>query len=161
MSEPVKLVLVGGFDLGQLERNVLVMMTILLLLCTIYTVVGGMLSVLVTDFLQFIVMSAGLLAVTVLVLVNVGWGPLAATVAERHGAGEQRRHHRVAAAELAAERPVGLGGVHDDADVDLGAGGRAKRTPAVVLAEQTPTYGCSRRHQIIVPADLMVNGEER
>ena len=40
------------------------MMTALLLLGTIYTVVGGMLSVLVTDFLQFIVMSSGLLAVT-------------------------------------------------------------------------------------------------
>ena len=52
------LVLVGGFDLSNLQRNVVVMMTVLLLLGTIYTVVGGMLSVLVTDFLQFIVMSA-------------------------------------------------------------------------------------------------------
>ena len=53
------LVLVGGFDVHNLERNVVVMMTVLLLLGTIYTVVGGMLSVLVTDFLQFIVMSTG------------------------------------------------------------------------------------------------------
>ena len=37
-------------------------MTVLLLLGTIYTVAGGMLSVLITDFLQFIVMSAGLIA---------------------------------------------------------------------------------------------------
>ena len=62
------LVLVGGFDLSHLERNVVVMMTALLLLGTIYTVVGGMLSVLVTDFLQFLVMSVGLLAVTLLIL---------------------------------------------------------------------------------------------
>jgi SSS family solute:Na+ symporter len=81
------LVLVGGFDLSQLERNVLLMMTALLLLGTIYTVVGGMLSVLVTDFLQFLVMSAGLLAVTVLILVKIGWGPLADTVTQRHGDG--------------------------------------------------------------------------
>jgi SSS family solute:Na+ symporter len=81
------LVLVGGFDLTHLERNVVVMMTALLLLGTIYTVVGGMLSVLVTDFLQFIVMSTGLLAVTILILVKLGWAPLAATVTQRHGAG--------------------------------------------------------------------------
>ena len=51
-------------------------MTALLLLGTVYTVAGGMLSVLITDFLQFIVMSAGLIAVTVLILVNIGWSTL-------------------------------------------------------------------------------------
>ena len=81
------LVLVGGFDLENLERNILVMMTALLLLGTIYTVVGGMLSVLVTDFLQFIVMSAGLIAVTILILVKIGWAPLARVVAQRYGDG--------------------------------------------------------------------------
>jgi len=39
----------------------------------VYTILGGMLSVLVTDFLQFVVMSVGLIAVTVLVLYKVGW----------------------------------------------------------------------------------------
>jgi SSS family solute:Na+ symporter len=79
------LVLVIGLDMAHLERNVVLMMTALLLLGTIYTVVGGMLSVLVTDFLQFIVMSSGLLAVTVLILINVGWSRLADTVAEQPG----------------------------------------------------------------------------
>ena len=77
------LVLVCGFDLKYLE----LMMTALLLLGTIYTVMGGMLSVLVTDFLQFIVMSVGLLAVTLLILFSVGWERLAETVAANHGAG--------------------------------------------------------------------------
>jgi len=81
------LVLVGGFDLANLNRNVVVMMSILLALGTIYTVVGGMLSVLVTDFLQFIVMSTGLLAVTILILTQIGWDRLATTVTERCGAG--------------------------------------------------------------------------
>jgi len=81
------LVLVGGFDLKDLERNVLLMMTLLLLLGTIYTAAGGMLSVLVTDFLQFIVMSLGLIAVTALVLTTIGWDRLATMVAERHAAG--------------------------------------------------------------------------
>jgi SSS family solute:Na+ symporter len=63
------------------------MMTLLLVMVTVYTILGGMLSVLVTDFLQFVVMSAGLLVVTILVLANIGWDKLAATVAERHGPG--------------------------------------------------------------------------
>ncbi|MCX7425312.1 MAG: sodium:solute symporter family protein [Planctomycetia bacterium] len=81
------LVLVGGFDLDHLGRNVVLMMTALLALGTIYTVAGGMLSVLVTDFLQFIVMSAGLIAVTILILMNIGWEKLAATVADRYADG--------------------------------------------------------------------------
>ena len=36
-------------------------MTVLLLMVAVYTILGGMLSVLVTDFLQFVVMSLGLL----------------------------------------------------------------------------------------------------
>jgi SSS family solute:Na+ symporter len=46
-----------------------------------------MLSVLVTDFLQFIVMSVGLIAVTVVILANVGWETLATTVAQHYGDG--------------------------------------------------------------------------
>lgn len=76
------LVLVGGFDLAHLERNVILVMALLLLLGTIYTVVGGMLSVLVTDFLQFLVMSVGLIAVTILILTSpqIGWDRLAQVV---------------------------------------------------------------------------------
>ena len=81
------LVLVGGFDLKNLEQNILLMMTFLLVLGTIYTVAGGMLSVLVTDFLQFIVLSVGLIVVTILILTTVGWERLATTVSERSGAG--------------------------------------------------------------------------
>jgi SSS family solute:Na+ symporter len=60
-------------------------MTALLLLVAIYTVLGGMLSVLVTDFLQFIVMSAGLLVVTILILFRMGWEPLRDTVSQKLG----------------------------------------------------------------------------
>jgi len=45
------------------------------------------LSVLVTDFLQFVVMSVGLLAVSFLVLQQVGWDKMVATVQTHHGAG--------------------------------------------------------------------------
>ncbi len=62
-------------------------MTLLLVSVAVYTVLGGMLSVLVTDYLQFIVMSGGLILVTILVLVKVGWGAMVAAVETRYGAG--------------------------------------------------------------------------
>ncbi len=77
------LVLVCGFDVRYLE----IAMTVLLLAVAVYTILGGMLSVLVTDFLQFIVMSLGLIAVTVLILWNVGWDSLTAAVTSHYGEG--------------------------------------------------------------------------
>lgn len=77
------LVLVTGFDPSYLE----ITMTVLLLAVAAYTILGGMLSVLVTDFLQFIVMSAGLLAVSLLIFKDIGWTKLVETVEQHHGAG--------------------------------------------------------------------------
>jgi len=77
------LVLVAGLDVRYLE----IMMTALLVGVAVYTILGGMLSVLVTDFLQFIVMSAGLILVTILILLNVGWERLVTTVETSYGAG--------------------------------------------------------------------------
>lgn len=74
---------VGGFELGYLE----LIMTALLLGVALYTIFGGMLSVLVTDFLQFVVMSIGLIAVTALILYNIGWEKLAGAVETNYGAG--------------------------------------------------------------------------
>ncbi len=77
------LVNVAHLDPKYLE----VMMTALLVGVAIYTILGGMLSVLVTDFLQFIVMSAGLIVTTFLILSKVGWTELVNTVETHHGAG--------------------------------------------------------------------------
>src|SRR6266550_4601837 len=77
------LVLVSGLDVKYLE----VMMTVLLVGVAVYTIVGGMLSVLVTDYMQFIVMSAGLIVVTVLILMNVGWTNMINAVESHYGAG--------------------------------------------------------------------------
>lgn len=74
---------VCGFHPGYLT----LMMGVLLLMVSVYTILGGMLSVLVTDFLQFVVMSVGLLLVTLMVLSGIGWGELVATVERHHGAG--------------------------------------------------------------------------
>jgi SSS family solute:Na+ symporter len=77
------LVLVSGLDVRYLE----IMMTALLVGVAVYTILGGMLSVLVTDYMQFIVMSAGLIVVTILILMNVGCESLVTTVDNRYGAG--------------------------------------------------------------------------
>ena len=77
------LVLVAGLDVRYLE----IMMTALLVGVAVYTILGGMLSVLVTDFLQFVVMSVGLILVTILILMNVGWEKLVTTVETNYGAG--------------------------------------------------------------------------
>jgi SSS family solute:Na+ symporter len=74
---------VCGFETHYLTQ----IMTVLLVMVAIYTILGGMLSVLVTDFLQFVVMSAGLLAITILILYHIGWERLVATVEQYHGAG--------------------------------------------------------------------------
>jgi len=77
------LVSVAGLKPGYLEYT----MTVLLIGVAVYTILGGMLSVLVTDFLQFIVMSAGLIIITFLILGKVGWSGLVSAVETHHGAG--------------------------------------------------------------------------
>jgi SSS family solute:Na+ symporter len=71
---------------GNKHHYLEIMMTVLLVGVAVYTILGGMLSVLVTDFLQFVVMSAGLIAVTVLILYKVGWDTIVKTVEVNHGA---------------------------------------------------------------------------
>lgn len=61
--------IVCGFDLRYLE----LIMTIILIGVSLYTILGGMLSVLVTDYIQFIIMSIGLIAVVFLVVFKFGW----------------------------------------------------------------------------------------
>jgi SSS family solute:Na+ symporter len=77
------LVHVSGLDPEYLKT----MMTLLLVGVAVYTILGGMLSVLVTDFFQFVVMSAGLIVVTILILAKVGWPRLVESVEANHGAG--------------------------------------------------------------------------
>ena len=48
-------------------------MTILLGVVLFYTVLGGMLSVLVTDFIQFLVMGLGIVITSILVIQDIGW----------------------------------------------------------------------------------------
>ena len=58
-----------GIDEGYLE----LLMTIILLFVGFYTVIGGMVSVLVTDYIQFILMCLGFVSITGLIIYQFGW----------------------------------------------------------------------------------------
>jgi SSS family solute:Na+ symporter len=77
------LAVVCGFNHSKIEM----VMTGLLVGVAVYTILGGMLSVLITDFMQFVIMSAGLLVITLLILHDVGWNKMVDTVHAHYGAG--------------------------------------------------------------------------
>ena len=51
-------------------------MSIMLIMVLIYTVLGGMVSVVLNDFLQFVVLSIGMLIGCYFIIVKIGWGSL-------------------------------------------------------------------------------------
>lgn len=77
------LVYVAGLNPKYLE----ITMTILLLIVAVYTIFGGMLSVLVTDYMQFLLMSIGLVLTTFTIFYKLGWNKLFDTVIEKYGEG--------------------------------------------------------------------------
>ncbi len=69
-----------------LPSDALVFIMILMLLVVVgYTVLGGMFSVVITDFLQYVVLSLSMLVVTVLVYLKVDWSQMAAAVDTTYG----------------------------------------------------------------------------
>lgn len=77
------LVVVCGLNPEYLE----ITMTLLLFGIGLYTIMGGMVSVLITDYLQFIMMSIGLIVVTVMIFFKVGWGAMADAIQINYGEG--------------------------------------------------------------------------
>lgn len=77
-----------GLPVGWLEW----IMTALLGLVLVYTALGGMLSVLVTDYLQFLVMGVGIVITSILVLLHIGWGNLLSGLEGAWAAGTLKAH---------------------------------------------------------------------
>jgi SSS family solute:Na+ symporter len=69
-----------GWRLGVLEA----VMTALLAIVLLYTALGGMLSVLVTDYLQFLVIGLGIAVTSVLVVWHFGWHGIVTKLDEAH-----------------------------------------------------------------------------
>jgi solute:Na+ symporter, SSS family len=51
-------------------------MTLMLGLVLLYTILGGMISVLVTDYLEFVVMAFSLVAISLFLMARLGWGEI-------------------------------------------------------------------------------------
>ena len=62
-----------------------VVMTVLIVLVLVYTILGGMVSVVITDYLQFIVLSFGMLLACFFAVRNLGWDSITKTVSTVHG----------------------------------------------------------------------------
>jgi SSS family solute:Na+ symporter len=63
----------------------MIVMLILLALVLFYTILGGMISVVLADYVQFVVLSFGLLLATGLIIIKLGWGNIFTTMIEERG----------------------------------------------------------------------------
>lgn len=71
--------------IGLSPDLLVVVMVVMLIIVVSYTILGGMFSVVVTDFMQFIVLIIGMLVVTIAVLVHVSLADIASVVSQRFG----------------------------------------------------------------------------
>jgi SSS family solute:Na+ symporter len=62
-----------------------IVMGVLLALVLVYTVIGGMISVVITDYIQFVILSVGILVAGWLAIESVGWDNLFETVRTHKG----------------------------------------------------------------------------
>lgn len=67
--------------------HVNIVMTVLVLIVLAYTVLGGMLSVVVTDYLQFVVLAVGMVVACLFALRAAGWTNVVNAVQSVHGEG--------------------------------------------------------------------------
>lgn len=77
--------IVGITGMSQTGGALKIVMVTLLTLVLIYTVMGGMVSVVITDYIQFVILSFGLLLATGLAISHLGWNNIFNTVASEMG----------------------------------------------------------------------------
>jgi SSS family solute:Na+ symporter len=77
--------LVGITGLSAASWALPVVMTFLITLVLIYTVLGGMVSVVIADYVQFIVLSISLLAITFISISKLGWHNIFDTIENSMG----------------------------------------------------------------------------
>jgi SSS family solute:Na+ symporter len=75
------LTMVTGLD----SRYLVAVMTVILTLELIYTVLGGMVSVVITDYLQYVLLSVATITVTIYAVAHAGWGAIIEKVASTLG----------------------------------------------------------------------------
>jgi solute:Na+ symporter, SSS family len=75
------LTIVSGINV----RYLVAVMTVILLLELIYTVLGGMVSVVITDFIQYVLLSVATILVSVYAVYYAGWGRIVDKVTQTMG----------------------------------------------------------------------------
>jgi SSS family solute:Na+ symporter len=64
------LTIVSGID----SRHIIAVMTVILALELLYTVLGGMVAVVITDFIQYVLLSVATILVSIYAVYHAGWG---------------------------------------------------------------------------------------
>ena len=77
--------IVGATGLSFDGTALMNVMTVLLILVLVYTVLGGMISVILTDYTQFVVLSFGVIATTYLAINQIGVSEMQVAIAEGMG----------------------------------------------------------------------------
>ena len=77
------LTIVSGID----SRYLVAVMTVILLLELIYTVLGGMVSIVITDFIQYVLLSIATILVSLYAVYHAGWGQIVNKVTATMGEG--------------------------------------------------------------------------
>lgn len=72
--------IVGITGMSDNGSALIITMTCLIVLVLIYTVLGGMISVVITDYIQFVVLSIGVLITTWLCISHLGWDTIVETI---------------------------------------------------------------------------------
>jgi len=79
--------IVGITGLPSEGHALKIVMIVLLVLVLIYTTMGGMISVILTDYIQFVVLAFGLLVATGIAIASLGWDRIFVTIGEQMGEG--------------------------------------------------------------------------
>ncbi len=70
---------------GIPQNYLLVTMAVMLTVVLLYTLVGGMVSVIITNYIQYALLSLGMIYITVAGVFHAGWGNIVKSVAENIG----------------------------------------------------------------------------
>lgn len=70
---------------GIPHKYVLFTMVVMLTIVLIYTALGGMVSVIITNYIQFILLSFGMVFIVIIGVVNMGWGNIVASISKNFG----------------------------------------------------------------------------
>ncbi len=73
--------------MGFGPQAVALIMVMMMVIVITYTILGGMFFVVVTDFIQFVILSLGMLVATIAVLLNVSLTQMSTVVTEQYGEG--------------------------------------------------------------------------